>query len=405
MSVDITKHGSKGLLFFLALSLTAALMNSSAPTPLYPFYQEHLQINAVDLTYIFGAYGAGVLVALVTLARIAGHVKDQRFLLLPAIALVLVGAWLCAECDSLWALCAARAISGLGAGIMTTAVNVTLVRFGPLDNGKLAATLATLAMILGLALGPVLSGIALQLNLYPASLPFWSIMALVTVAALGVLALWPRHTRQAQPAAHTAQASLREGLRGIGRPFHLCAWSVFFSWSFTACVFVIGPGAAEQQLGLSDRGMFGYSMAVYLLIAGASQLYCKRLDAARALRSGLLAQCAAFLLLLTAFSVHSLTLAALALVIGGYAYGTIFVGSARLINQLAPANCHAKLVAYFYMTIYLFNAVPIPLGLLVDAMGLTPSVLAALVFFLGLGAVLAILATRVRLPHAHQQPG
>lgn len=82
---------------------------------------------------------------------------------------------------------------------MTTAVNVTLVRFGPLDNGKLAATLATLAMILGLAFGPVLSGMALQLNLYPASLPFWSIMALVAVAALGVLALWPRHTLRPKP--------------------------------------------------------------------------------------------------------------------------------------------------------------------------------------------------------------
>lgn len=405
MSVDITQHRSKGLLFFLALSLTAALMNSSAPTPLYPFYQDHLRLNAVDLTFIFGAYGAGVLLALITLARIASHVKDQRFLLLPAIALVLIGAGLCAECDSLWALCVARVVSGLGAGIMTTAVNVTLVRFGPLDNGKLAATLATLAMIMGLALGPVLSGAALQLNVYPASLPFWLIMALVAVAALGVLKLWPRNAIAAQATEHPEPLSLREGLQDIGRPFHLCAWSVFFSWSFTACVFVIGPGAAEQQLGLSDRGMFGYSMAVYLLIAGASQLYCKRLDAARALHSGLIAQCAAFLLLLTAFSVHSLKLAALALVIGGYAYGAIFVGSARLINQLAPANCHAKLVTYFYMTIYLFNAVPIPLGLLVDSIGLAQSVLAALVFFLGLGAVLAILATRVRLPNAHQQPG
>ena len=402
MSVDITQHSSKGLLFFLALSLTAPLMNSSAPTPLYPFYQDHLRLNAVDLTFIFGAYGAGVLLALMTLARIAGRVKDQRFLLVAAIVLVLIGAWLCAACDSLWALCAARAISGLGAGIMTTAVNVTLVRFGPLDNGKLAATLATLAMIIGLALGPVLSGAALQLNLYPASLPFWLIIALVTVAALGVLMLWPRNAIQAHTRVRHEQASLREGLRGIGRPFHLCAWSVFFSWSFTACIFVIGPSAAEQQLGLSDRGIFGYSMAIYLLIAGASQLYCKRLDAARALRSGLVAQCAAFLLLLTALSIHSLTLAALALVIGGYAYGAIFVGSARLINQLAPAHCHAKLVAYFYMTIYLFNAVPIPLGLLVDSIGLAPSVLAALIFFLGLGAVLAVLATRVRLPHAHQ---
>lgn len=257
---------------------------------------------------------------------------------------------------------------------------------------------------MGLALGPVLSGVALQLKLYPASLPFWLIMALMAVAAIGVLMLWPRTDIAAQTTVHPVQSSLREGLRGIGRPFHLCAWSVFFSWSFTACVFVIGPGAAEQQLGLSDRGMFGYSMAIYLLLAGASQLYCKRLDAPRALRSGLLAQCAAFLLLLTAFWIHSLTLAALALVIGGYAYGAIFVGSARLINQLAPTHCHAKLVAYFYMTIYLFNAVPIPLGLLVDSVGIARSILCALGVFLALGTLLALLATRVRLPHAHQQP-
>ncbi|NVZ70398.1 MFS transporter [Pseudomonas costantinii] len=398
MSVDITKRRSKSLLFFLAMSLTAALMNSSAPTPLYPLYKEHLQLSAVDLTFIFGAYGVGVLVALITLAGIAGRIKEQRYLLLPAIFLVLLGAWLCSQGDALWSLCVARMIAGLGAGIMTTSVNVTLVRFGPRDNGKLAATLATLAMVTGLALGPVLSGIALQLNLHPARLPFWVIMALVVTAAVGALIVWPREPVLPDANHPREQSSLREGLHGIGRLFHLCAWSVLFSWSFAACVFVIGPGAAEQQLGLSDRGVFGYCMAVYLLIAGASQLFCRRLDALYALRSGLLAQCAAFVLLLAAFSTHSLILAATGLAVGGYAYGAIFVGSARLINQLAPTHCHAKLVAYFYTTVYLFNAVPIPLGRLVDSMGIAHSVLIALSLFLGISAILMLLAARARLP-------
>ncbi|OIN46416.1 MFS transporter [Pseudomonas azotoformans] len=405
MSAKSTQHGSTGLLLFLALSLVVALMNSSAPTPLYPLYKEHLQLSSVDLTYIFGAYGIGVLAALIVLAGVAGRIKEQRFLLVPAIALVMFGAWLCALCDSLLALCVARMIAGLGAGIMTTSVNVSLVRFGPRDNGKLAATLATLAMITGLALGPILSGVALQLDLNPASLPFWLIMAAIAGTGAGALALWPRNGSLPSLDHPHASSSLREGLRGIGRPFHLCAWSVFFSWSLAACIFVMGPGAAEQQLGLGDRGLFGYCMAVYLLIAGASQLLCRRLEAPRALRSGLIAQCAALLLLLAAFNAHSLILAGFGLGVAGYAYGAIFVGSARLINQLAPAHCHAKLVAYFYTTIYLFNAVPIPLGLLVDSMGLACGVLIALTVFLVIGAVLVLLAAKARLPHAHPLPG
>lgn len=397
MSAKSTQQCSTGLLFFLALSLTVALMNSSAPTPLYPLYKERLQLSAVDLTYIFGAYGVGVLAALVTLAGIAGRIKEQRFLLVPAVVLVLLGAWLCSRCDSLVALCMARMIAGLGAGILTTSVNVSLVRFGPRDNGQLAANLATLAMIIGLALGPILSGMALQADLSPASLPFWLIMAIIASAGVGALVLWPKDVVMLSADHASARSSLREGLRGIGRAFHLCAWSVFFSWSFAACVFVIGPSAAEQQLGLSDHGVFGYCMAVYLLIAGASQWLCRRLDAPRALRSGLVAQCAAFLVLLAAFNTHSLPLAAIGLVIAGYAYGAIFVGSARLVNQLAPAHCHAKLVAYFYTTIYLFNAVPVPLGLLVDSLGLASGVLIALTLFLIIGAALALLAMVTRL--------
>lgn len=163
--MPVTTHQRNGFLLFLALSLMASLMNSSAPTPLYPFYKEHLLLSAVDLTFIFGAYGAGVLLSLVTMARVAGRTKDQRTFLIPATVLVLIGAWLFSQGSSLWYLCAARLVAGLGTGTLTASINVALKHFGPDDNGKLAALLATLAMVTGLALGPVLSSAALQLDL------------------------------------------------------------------------------------------------------------------------------------------------------------------------------------------------------------------------------------------------
>jgi hypothetical protein len=52
------------ILLFLALALMSALLNSSAPTPLYPLYQHELALSSVSLTVIYGAYAAGVLISL-----------------------------------------------------------------------------------------------------------------------------------------------------------------------------------------------------------------------------------------------------------------------------------------------------------------------------------------------------
>lgn len=394
------KAPSRIFLVFLTLSLMVSLMNSSVPTPLYPFYKQQLQLSAVELTLIFGVYGVGVLLSLLTLAGIAGRLPDLRKLLLPAASLVVLGAWLFSQGNSLWQLGSGRLIAGLGSGAMTVGVNLALLRFGPADNGKLAALLATLAMVSGLALGPLLSGAALQLELYPLMLPFWLIMLLGLVACVGVLGCWPSAPTLAPTVADPPpikSPGLIQSLQGIGLPYHLCAWAVFFSWSFAACVFVIGPGAAEQLLGLQDHGIFGYGICAYLLIAGASQLFCQRLEARRALLGGLLCQNLAFVMLLMAFYQGSLLLAVLAMIVGGYAYGAIFVGSARLINQLAQGRSHGTLIAYFYMTIYGFNAVPIPLGLLVDSSGMARAINSALIVFLVLGSALLLMAHRTRL--------
>ncbi|WP_256240316.1 MFS transporter [Pseudomonas sp. MRSN 12121] len=386
-------------LFLLALSLMVSLMNSSTPTPLYPLYKEHLGLSSLDLTFIFGAYGIGVLIALVAMARLAGSVADLRWLFVPASALVFIGAGAFAHGTSLGALCFARLLGGLGSGAMTAAVNIALVRFNPGHNDKLPALVATLAMVSGLALGPLLSGAALQLDIRPMASPFWLIALLGLAAAVASLLLWPGRGAAQSGAAHGSAgrpASLKHALQGIGLPFHLCAWSVFFSWSFAACVFVLGPQVARQVFGLTEPGLFGYVISAYLLIAGISQLYCQRLEARQALLGGWLCQCLTFVVLLLACYTQALWLALLGLVIGGYAYGALFVGNARLVNQLAPRHSHGKLISYFYATVYLFNATPVPMGLLVDAYGIVSASTIALLVFLVIGLVLFALARRTR---------
>ncbi|AQT65468.1 MFS transporter [Serratia marcescens] len=362
-----------GILLFLALALMSALLNSSAPTPLYPLYQQQLALSSVSLTVVYGAYAAGVLIALFGVGNLSGKVKDLRSMIVPALLVVLSGALLFARADTFAMMLMARLLAGVGTGALTGAANIALVRFGPRDGGKNAALIATLSFTTGLALGPIFSGIALQTGFHPTTLPFVFIMVIAAVAALGVMFSWPRGVvtapTHATPAA-TEKSSLLDGLRATGGKFYVCAGALFICWALAASILAIGPSVAETLLGLHARGVFGYAIAVYLLIAGISQILSRRLNARHSLLFGCLAQVLAAVVFAVAIQWHSLWLAAAGLVVTGYAYGAIFVGSATLVNLISPPASHARLLSLFYVIAYIANWVPILLGIVVDRVDL-----------------------------------
>ncbi|MBH2697416.1 MFS transporter [Serratia marcescens] len=362
-----------GILLFLALALMSALLNSSAPTPLYPLYQQQLALSSVSLTVVYGAYAAGVLIALFGVGNLAAKVKDLRSMIVPALLVVLSGALLFARADTFAMMLMARLLAGVGTGALTGAANIALVRFGPRDGGKNAALIATLSFTTGLALGPIFSGIALQTGFHPTTLPFVFIMVIAAVAALGVMFSWPRGVvtapTHAAPAA-TEKSSLLDGLRATGGKFYVCAGALFICWALAASILAIGPSVAETLLGLHARGVFGYAIAVYLLIAGISQILSRRLNARHSLLFGCLAQVLAAVVFAVAIQWHSLWLAAAGLVVAGYAYGAIFVGSATLVNLISPPASHARLLSLFYVIAYIANWVPILLGIVVDRIDL-----------------------------------
>ncbi|CAI1673887.1 MULTISPECIES: MFS transporter [Serratia] len=361
------------ILLFLALALMSALLNSSAPTPLYPLYQQQFALSSVSLTVVYGAYAAGVLISLFGVGNLAGKVKDLRSVIVPALLVVLSGALLFALADTFVMMLMARLLAGVGTGALTGAANIALVRFGPQDGGKNAALIATLSFTTGLALGPIFSGIALQTGFHPTTLPFVFIMIIAAVAALGVMFSWPRGVVAAQTRAAptaTEKSTLLDGLRATGGKFFVCAGALFICWALAASILAIGPSVAETLLGMHQRGVFGYAIAVYLLIAGISQILSRRLNARHSLLFGCLAQVLAAVVFAAAIQWHSLWLAAAGLVVAGYAYGAIFVGSATLVNLISPPASHARLLSLFYVIAYIANWVPILLGIVVDRVDL-----------------------------------
>jgi MFS family permease len=366
-------HGA--ILLFLPLALMSALLNSSVPTPLYPHYQQVLALSDVSLTLIYGGYAAGVLISLFGVGNLAGRVADLRAMILPALLAVAGGALLFSLADSFWSLLLARVLAGIGTGALTGAANVALLRFGPRDGGKRAALSATLSFTAGLALGPVFSGLALQLDFYPTQLPFLLIMGLAACAMVGVVLSWPA-SAQGAPAAVRGQGkgSLGEGIKATGVAFFLCAAALFTAWAVAASLLAIGPKVVSQLLGMRDLGLFGYLIAAYMVLSGLCQLWARRLDARHTLQSGCLALALCVLLFTGAVHVQSLWLAGLGLLVAGYAQGAVFVGSATLVNRIAPGASHARLVSLFYVIAYVANWVPVLLGWVSDSVGLRAAV-------------------------------
>jgi len=209
---------------------------------------------------------------------------------------------------------------------------------------------------------------------------------------LGVMFSWPRGVVTAPShvaSAETEKSSLLDGLRTTGGKFFVCAGALFICWALAASILAIGPSVAETLLGLHARGVFGYAIAVYLLIAGISQILSRRLNARHSLLFGCLAQVLAAVVFATAIQWHSLWLAAVGLVVAGYAYGAIFVGSATLVNLISPPASHARLLSLFYVIAYIANWVPIVLGVVVDRVDLRQ---ATHLLFLGSTVVCLLLA-------------
>jgi hypothetical protein len=53
-SNELNKKSNLPIIFFLSLSLITALINSSVPTPLYPYYKEIFKLSATMVSVVYG---------------------------------------------------------------------------------------------------------------------------------------------------------------------------------------------------------------------------------------------------------------------------------------------------------------------------------------------------------------
>ncbi len=388
MSSSISNRSS---LWFLAITLLSFLAASTAPTPLYHLYQEHLQFSAATLTLIFGVYAISLLAALLTVGSLSDYL-GRKPVIFTAVALNMLAMLLFINADSVAWLISARVLQGFATGMATAALGAALLdtdrQQGPLVN--------SVAPLLGMAAGAMGCGLLAEFAPLPLQLTFW-----VLLAMFGLQALYVWRLPESVSAQRGALASLRPTLH-VPIQARRALWLVLpintAAWALGGFYASLAPSLVRTATGSTSNLIGGATVAV-LTVTGALMIYTLRSRPAdKVLRVGASILPVGVALILLAVHSASLPLFFIGTLVAGCGFGASFLGALRSVVPLALPHERAGLMSAFYVLSYLAFCLPSLLaGNLTRAFGLVTTTD-------GYGAVLIILAVSALPVLMRQQP-
>jgi len=353
-------------LWAAAWVVTAVFMLSNSPTPLYVHWQQQLGFSSGVLTVIFALYIAGLLGTLL----IAGQLSDRygrKLVLIPGLLAALVACLLFASATSIMMLAIGRFLAGIAVGVIVSAGMAAVVDVGGSEHKRLAALLASVAMVLGAGLGPLLSG-GLAQSLAQPVLPIFSIEALVLLSALGIVWWLPlRRPITSGPARlrlpAVPQANRRQVACGI----------VTFGPGITATSFVLalGPSLLSHLLDVRSPLLAGGMACAMFLTATGVQFAVKHWP----IRRTFAASAAATMLSMSGLvlAIHASLVPALvaSALLAGAGQGLGQLGGLTLIGLHVPDSHRAQANAVLNIGGYIpAGLLPVATGYLMDAVGL-----------------------------------
>lgn len=378
---------NRSSLWFLAITLLSFLAASTAPTPLYHLYQEHLQFSAATLTLIFGVYALSLLAALLTVGSLSDYL-GRKPVIFTAVLLNMLAMLLFINADSVAWLISARILQGFATGMATAVLSAALLdtdrQQGPMVN--------SVAPLLGMALGAMGCGVLAEFAALPLQLTYWVLFALFVMQALYVWRLPESVTRQSgvwaslRPTLHVPIQARRMLWRVL--PIDLAVWALggFFA--------SLAPSLVRTATGSTSNLIGGATVAV-LTVTGALTIYTLRNRSAdKVLLLGASLLPAGVALILLAVHSASLPLFFFGTLVAGGGFGAGFLGALRSIVPLALPHERAGLMSAFYVLSYLAFCLPSLLaGSLTRTFGLvaTTDGYGAVLIILSLGALVGLM--------------
>jgi len=266
-------------------TVAALLAASSAPSPLYPIYQQEFRFSALELTAIFAVYVLAVLLSLLTVGRLSDFTGRRPVL---AGALVVEAAamavFLTAE-GTHWLL-AARVVQGLATGAAIGVLGAYLLDLQPADGRRLGSLVNSVAPAVGLGIGALGTGLLVQYGPYPTRLTF-ALLAGVFAVLAAVTATLPETVRPVPGALASLRPQVAVPARAR-RPFAAALPTMLSTWALGGLMFSVGGSVVRTVFDRPNTAVVGVVLGIFAGAAAATGVLVSPLSpgAHRAARHG-----------------------------------------------------------------------------------------------------------------------
>ncbi len=377
-----------------ALVLTLLFMGATLPSPLYVIYRDELHFSQVTLTLIYAVYFAGAMTTAFFLGRISDEI-GRRVAIFTAVAISIGAALVFIFADSLEMLFVGRLLSGLALPLASGAGTAWIAEL--CEDRCTAASLSAGAILAGLGLGALISGLLAEYSNEPLVFPF---VALVSLALAAAVIVWLLPETVKHRVRHWSAMALRPRIgvpRGIIGAFIAPAVTVFASFALLGFYSALAPSLLQRSLGIESHAVGG--AVIFELYAAAVLVLAltRWLGARAAMLWGLSLLIPSLALLVVAFQSHSLPLLLIGAALGGGAAALGYRGSLQIVNQIAPDSRRAEVVSSYLTFCYAGVSLPvIGIGVLsaIETPGLAEGIFAAVI------AAIALLAITVDIHRA-----
>lgn len=370
-----------------ALALVGITFAAGAPSPLFVLYQQEWHFPAWILTVAFAIY-ALTLIATLLFAGSFSDYLGRRPILIGALLTEIVSMLLFVFASDIRWIILARAVQGIATGAATSTFTAAIVELAPERHKKFGALIGSTAPIGGLALGAIVTGMAIQFSNVPGLLVF-GFLAAVFVLSIGVL-YFSAETVERRPGA---LASLKPRLAvpaQARREFAGSSVVLAATWMMAGLFFGLGPSILRGVFHIEDGLVNGFLVAVPPMAGTVTSLLSSRVTPRRAILLGITGALAGAVITTAAVLAGWFPLLVAGALASGAGFGASFSGILRTLGPLAIPSRRAELFAGIYLVNYLALGVPaLAAGILIGFFGLLNTVtgygiLAALAAVIGL---------------------
>ena len=316
--------------------LVAAMFASFAPTPLYPLYDDLWHVGPFGTSVAFAGYPLGVMIVVLSVGGLSDRIGRQRTMLVAA-GVVIAALLVTSAANSLAVLTIGRLLQGAGTGLAGSTAAAALIDYHPAGPSS-GALLHALGSTLGMSVGPIMAGWLVHHTAHPLVAPYL-VIALITLVPI-VLLLVARRDPAPVPDRRLFQSVRVPG--SIWRPFSVAAVSLLVINGCNGLFGAFSSRIVEEGLQSDSALSTGRLMTLLIVALGVGQLLFQRMDRVLACRIGLAGVSVG--MGLTALGVHQAsgvtTLAGTTVV--GFCGGIAFLGSTRLIAEVAPDGQRAE---------------------------------------------------------------